>query len=397
MKRVVYFLFFAWIGIISLNSCHTDTNVRLDEVLENYIRSIPKKERQVFQNYRRIWLFLARIFSHGDLPTHQDFQTNFHYSLNDEKFLLRAMFTKDSLWNEYAFYCLDTLIKFQYQKNNYQAWGLQKIFHYSEKDSGYNDFIRFKGIVHYTKTAKYVQKEFFSKYVDEIYPIPLMLDFTMPAKAKSYFCVNYDEVQSLDSIYNEFAYLILRDIRWFSGPLMDTLKFKAFISEEEKKILLQEYYQVVKHQQMCGMPEEDWQHRSVRPVIDAFILMLAKNMFHDKEIWKKTGLSPDLIYWGLTTLANQWMGISPWLHLYITSSLQSIFLYYYPESKIVIKFPSGKESIRRTLDAKPILIAPIKIIYAHPQKPIQEIWLSIDMNCKQSTWKILKTRYLNSP
>jgi len=385
------------IGII-FSKCHSNDpiNINLELSLESYIRSIPKEERWIFQNYRRIWKYLAKVFAEGDLPTHKDFDSLFHYNRNEEKFLLRTMLTKDSLWNPYAIRCLDTLIKLQYQENKYQSYGLQIDFHYSEKDSGQLQTSRLKGLIHYANTSKYVQKEYFSKYVHGIYPIPLILDFTLPRKAKSYFCVNYDEVQVLDSLYSEFAFQILHHIRWFSGPLMDSTAFKSFISHEEKNIFLREYYRIVKLQQMCNMPEEDWQHRSVRPVIDALICILAKQKFHDLNIWKSTGLSDELINHGLSTLANQWINISPWLHHYISSCLQNIFHHHFPDSKIVLKLPSGKETIRRNSLSEPILISPIKIIYAHKNQPIKEIWLSVPVNAKKNSFNLLKTKLLTN-
>ncbi len=360
-----------------VSNCQSPNYDKVENVLENYIRSIPKEERVVFQNYRRIWIYLANTFANGDLPTHHDFDSLFQYNKNEEKFLLRTMLTKDSVWNPFAFHCLDTLIKLQYQQKNYQSCGIKIDFHYSETDSGERNISRYKGIIHFSNTSKYVQKDFFAKYVHGIYPIPLMLDFTMQKKAKSYFCVNYDEAQILDSVYNEFAFHILCHIRWFSGPLIDSTKLKQFISFEEKSIFLQEYYRIIKLQHMCEMPEEDWQHRSVRPVIDAFIIMLAKQNIDKPEIWKLTGLSTEIIHLGLVTLANQWLNISPWLHHYITNSLYQIFHYYHPNSKIVLKLPSGKESIRRKSNAEPILIAPIKVIYQHPNQPTKEVWYSI--------------------
>jgi hypothetical protein len=174
---------------------------------------------------------------------------------------------------------------------------------------------------------------------------------------------------------------------------MDTVQFKKFIPFEEKTILLQEYYEIKKLQQMCEMPEEDWQHRSIRPVIDAFILIITREKIQQPDIWKETGLNYELVHLGLTTLANQWMNISPWLHYYITSSIQNIFHYYHPESKIVIKLPSGKSSVRRKIDREPIVIAPIKIIYAHPNQPIKEIWFSLPIVKNQyPQMKILKEK-----
>lgn len=362
---------------IFLTHCNQAPDNSLETVLENYIRQLPKHEKKSFQNYRRIWLYLATTFANGDLPTHKDFDSLFQYNRNEEKFLLKTMLVKDSVWNVHAIKLLDTLVKLQYQQNNYQSYGLNIAFHQTETDSGSPQVSRYKGLIHYSNTSKYVQKEFFSKYVHEIYPIPLMLDFTMPKKSPSFFCVDFEEVQVLDSIYNEFHFQILHHIRWFSEPLMDTLLFKKFIPQKEKNILLQEYYKIVQLQQMCGMPEEDWQHRSVRPVVDAFILIIAKQLFNHPTVWKDTGLNYDLIHLGLTTMANQWFNMSPWLHHYITSSLQNIFQYYYPDSKIVIKLPSGKSSIRRKCNAEPILIAPIKVLYAHPHQTIQEFWISL--------------------
>jgi hypothetical protein len=177
---------------------------------------------------------------------------------------------------------------------------------------------------------------------------------------------------------------------------MDSTAFKSFISHEEKNIFLREYYRIVKLQQMCNMPEEDWQHRSVRPVIDALICILAKQKFHDLNIWKSTGLSDELINHGLSTLANQWINISPWLHHYISSCLQNIFHHHFPDSKIVLKLPSGKETIRRNSLSEPILISPIKIIYAHKNQPIKEIWLSVPVNAKKNSFNLLKTKLLTN-
>ncbi len=384
---------FIILGLLLLR-CQSNLPSKQEVLLENFIRSIPKEERTVFQNYRRIWLYLANTFANGDLPSHDNFYSLFHYNINEEKFLLRRMLTKDSLWNPYAIECLDTLIKSQYQQNNYQSAGLKLEFQYSETDSGSKYNSRFKGIIHYANTSKYVQKDYFPKYVHEIYPIPLMLDLTAPKKAKTFFFVDFDEVQALDSIYNEFAFQILYNVRWFSQPLMDTILFRKFIPFEEKNIFLQEYYRIVKLQQMCNMPEEDWQHRSVRPVLDALIIILAKQLFEHPNPWEITGLSPELIHLGFITLANQWTNISPWLHHYISSSLQNIFHFYYPESQIILKLPAGKNSIRRKSNAEPILIAPIKLIYKHPKQPIQEIWISLPITPKNyPTLKILKKKF----
>ncbi len=381
---------------IFLTNCNTKKNHSTEIFLENYIRSLPKQEKSVFQNYRRIWIYLVNTFSNGDIPTHQDFNSLFQYNLNEEKFLLRAMLVKDSTWNPYAIHFLDTCIKLNYQKNNYLSSGLKLDYNYSETDSGHKYISRYKGITHFANTSKYVQKEFFSKYVHEIYPLPLMLDFTMPKKAKSYFCVDFDEVQVTDSLYNEFAFQILHHIRWFSEPLIDTFQLKKFIPFQEKSIFLQEYYRIVKLQQMSEMPEEDWQHRSVRPVIDALILILSKQNFENPNIWKESGLNPELIHLGLTTLANQWMNMSPWLHHYISSSLQSIFHFYHPNSQIVLKLPSGKSSIRRKLNAEPILISPIKILYSHPNQPVKEFWISLPITKNQyPQLKIIKQKIIS--
>lgn len=395
--RLIVFKVLAFIAFgFVLIQCQNEKLSFQEIFLENYIRNLPSTEKKIFQNYRRIWLFLANTFAKGDIPTHKDFDSLFCYNRNEEKFLLKTMLIKDSLWNPYAIHFLDTMIKLQYQQNHYQSAGLHLDFHYAEKDSGEKYYHRFKGITHFSITSKYVQKDFFSKYVHEIYPLPLMLDFSMPKKSKSFFCVDFDEVQVADSLYNEFAFQILHHIRWFSEPLMDTIKFKKFLSKEEHNIFLQEFYRIVKLQQMCEMPEEDWQHRSVRPVIDAFILIIAKQQIRNSNIWNETGLNPELIHLGFTTLANQWMNMSPWLHHYITSCLQNIFHYYYPDSQIVLKLPSGKSSIRRKFNAEPILIAPIKVIYHHPARFTQEIWFSLPINpnkypqfhvIKERTWK----------
>lgn len=373
MKR--YLIGFA---ICLLWGCKEPNNTP-DYVLEEFIRSIPIKERIVFQNYRRVWIFLAEKFAKGDLPEHKDFQEQLSYNLEQERWVLRYLFTKDSLWNPYAIQCIDTLVSFfQSQTSETICSGLKLKYHKAEKDSGDRLFTRFHGLTQYTPTHYFVKKEWFSKFVHEVYPLPLSLDFSLPKRTKSFFCVNFENIRETDSIYNELYAKNLQTFFTYENDLMDTTTFLSYRTEKFRTKLLQEYYRIVNLQQSIDMPEEDWQHAFVRPVIDALLLFLAKKDFLKNDFTPSlTGITPQLRYYGLMTLANQWTNTSPWLHHYLNSGLQALAKEFNDSAYIFLRLPFGKESIRRNSTAEPTVIAPVMLHFVHNKKLYELFWLSI--------------------
>lgn len=368
-------------------------------ILEDFIRSLPRKERAVFQNYRRVWILLAEEFAKGDLPEHKDFKEKLGYEMEQEQWLLRHLLTKDSLWNPYAIQCIDTLILFfQSQTKEAICSGMTLKYHKAEKDSGDRLFTRFYGLTQFTPTHHFVKKEWFSKFVHEVYPLPLSLDFSLPKRAKSFFCVDYENIREIDSVYNELYAKHLQTFYTYENNLMDTSTFLSYRTEKIRTKLLQEFYRIVNLQQSIDMPEEDWQHALIRPVIDALILFLAKKDFLKQDFEPSlTGISPELRYYGLMTLANQWTNSSPWLHHYINSGLQALATELDDSAYIFLRLPIGKESIRRKSTADPTLIAPVMLNFVYPKKFYEQFWLSIRIhnNPKEPVIRVLKHQKFN--